>query len=287
MTVSIKVVEKGRNKPGYSLDADLGGKFTFEELQEFTRQVVIATAKTVLKEEQAKGFDKEPRVRVDNRFDRMEEEVKPFGKIEYFARVDFNFALLQMYEIIKSLSVVVTGQYRSGNVVFVNNVEVARSTGQLRRYVVDKASAGGFKAGDLIRFINVNPYARRLENKGYRRGVRGPYANKNTKRPRSGKSRKTGNRIIIPNGTYSLAARNIKSQFKQVSKLIAFRYFINGTSGINIRDKNGQLASFKTGKRGAIGRPYLYPSISFRVDPQGINPQTNATQTVSSQGLLQ
>jgi len=180
-----------------------------------------------------------------------------------------------MFDIILQYSPRSTGQYISGNKVFVNGVQVANSRQSLRRFIVQKASQGGFKDSDEIRFINVNPYARRLENKGIRRGVRGKYANKNTPSKRKfGKSRRTGKNIIKPSGAYFNAHRNIRSKFKQVAKFIQFTYLVNGTKGIFIKraiGPNGQIFhnSFQTGKRGAIGRPYLYPTILVRLDGRG------------------
>ena len=266
MGITVQVVERGRNAPQYRFSRDLTGTLTLQQFTNFTKNALIDIAKTVLKEEQAKGFDKKPRVRVDNSFRKREEEVFPFGRITYFERVDFSLALLKMYKVIVERSPLVTGQYRSGNLVFVNGVEVARSMGSLRRYVVTKSSEGGFKENDEIRFVNVNAYARRLENKGIRRGVRGRFANKNQNAGRrSRKSRKTGNLIQQPNGAYYLSYRVIRRQFKQVAQFLKFTYMPNGTNGIRIRGGAGQRTEFKKD-----GRPYLYPSIVLRLAGAGI-----------------
>lgn len=265
-SVSITVTESGRNARVFDLGNDFSGTKSLEELLEFTRRAQINIAKEVLKEEQSRGFDKKPRVRVDNVFGRREEQVRYFGKIEYFAKVDISLALLQMYDLLVERSPIVTGQYRSGNLVFVNGQEVARSKGGLRRYVVSKASEGGFKANDEIRFINVNPYARRLEKLGVRRGTRGKFAGQNQiAGGRRRRSRATGDSIKQPNGAYYLSYRVFRNRFRQIAEFMRFSFMPNGTNGIFVKPAGNFRTSFKKD-----GRPYLYPSIVIKLSGEGI-----------------
>jgi len=267
MTVSIKVEERGKNTPAYNINADLKGEQTLGELLEFTKDLLISTAQTVLKEEQAQGFDDDPRVKVDNRFNKPVEAVKPLGRIQYFAKVDVTEALLGMYAIIEKNSPVDTGTYKRHNIVYVNGLEVARSMTTLQAYLGFKAREG-FNSGDEIRFINVTPYARKLETFGVRRETRGK--NKGTNTPRDRKSRESKRRpgkfITRPSGAYAFSFRAIKRKFSAVGEFLKFVYMVKGTRGITILGPDGEPAKFA----GKNGRPYLYPSIVLRLSGEGI-----------------
>lgn len=265
-SISISVSETGKGSRVYDIDSDLGGQKTLEELVGTVRKLHIATAKTVRREAESDGFDKKARTRVDGRFGKLEEEVRPFGNIEYYARVDASFALIKIFEALELRSPVVTGQYASGNVVFINGTEVARSSAALRLYLKEKNSTGGLKDSDKIRFVNVNPYARKLENLGVRRGTRGKLAGQNhSAGGRRGKARKTGNIIKLPNGAYFLTYKVFKRQFRQIASFMNFSFMPNGTDGIHIQASGKFRNTFKKD-----GRPYLYPSIVFRLSGEGI-----------------
>lgn len=266
MTLSITVTESGKGRAPYNLNSDLDGKQTLEDNLMFLRKSLINISKEILRDEQSRGFDKNPRKRIDNRFDRQEEQVRPIGKIEYFAKVDVSFALIKMYEALIERSPYRTGQYRSGNVVFVNGTEVARSVGQLKRFIVANRDAGGFSPNDTIRFINVNPYARRLETLGVRRGTAGSKAGLTfTQGGRRTKSRRTGNLLKRPNGAYYLSYRLFRRQFVQIADFIKFSYIPNGTNGIFIRPSGDFRTTFKKD-----GRPYLYPSIVLKLSGENL-----------------
>lgn len=264
MPFSLEIKEKSSEFNSFTTKS--GG---IEQFLEFTKKTLIKTARAALKREQDAGFDKKPRVRVDNRFGKPISAVKPIGKIQYFTRVDASLALLRIYREIEKRSPRVSGQYVSGNRVIVNSREVARNEAELRAYL----ATGSLPADATIRFINVNPYARRLENKGIMRGIRGRNIGKIlNKGEKKSISKKTGNPIIRPNGAYHSAFLFIRRNFRQLGRSIRFKYLPNGSAGISIPDLGpGFRNSFQTGKRGAIGRPYLYPSIVIKLEPSGIS----------------
>ena len=266
MGFAINVRDTSKKAPKYEFDKDLTGKETLEDFLFFVKDALISTSRQILEEEQKVGFDKKPRVRVDNNFKKSISQVKPIGKIEYFSRVDISLALLRMYDEIIKRSPVSTGQYRSGNLVFVNGIEVAQSASGLKRFVVAKASEGGFKNGDEIRFLNILPYARKLERKGIRRGTKGKFANKNHRAGgRRRNSKKTGLSINQPNGAYYLSFRLFRRQFKQIAQFMSFRFMPNGSSGIYIPIVGRFRNTFKRDNR-----PYLYPSIVIKLAGEGI-----------------
>jgi len=266
VAISISVSESGKGASKWDLESDLTGKETLKDFLDFTKTAHVKIAKTALKDEQSRGFDKKARVRTDNVFERNEYQVRYFGKIEYFARVDISFALIKMYEALIERSPISTGQYRSANLVFVNGIEVARGVGGLKRYIVIKSKSGGFKPTDTIRFVNAMPYARRLEHKGIRRGVRGKYANKNQAAGgRTRKSRTTGNPIKQPNGAYYLSYRVFRSKYKQIASFMRFSFMPNGSNGIYIKASGKFRNTFKKD-----GRPYLYPTIILKLSGEGM-----------------
>jgi len=263
--LNLDIVQTGKKAPKFKLLNDLTGRETLQELLENTRQVHISVAKTILKEEQGKGFDKDPRVRVDNKFEREEESVKFFGKIEYFAKRSVTEAIVDIFEELDKRSPVDTGKYSKSNVLFYNNLPVAHSPGEARAWLVTQEKSGSFKNSDTFRFINTSPYARRLEYKGVRRGTTGRNKGKNfAKRGRT--VRKRDSQVLLrPQGAYYLTHRLARRKHKAIANLISFKFIPNGGNGINIIPRAGERTAFKDD-----GRPYLYPTIVIKLAGEGI-----------------
>lgn len=281
-SVEVEVFEgTGRKRVNYSLEGDINGAQTLEELLMFNQQATLQIGRTVLKEEQNKGFDKQPRQRTDNVFDKQDINVKPLGKIEYFARRDVGLALVEFYREVDKRSPEVTGQYRSGNVLFFNGVEVADTLSGVQAWV-EARSKKGFRETDEIRLVNVNPYARKMEFLGVRKGTRGRTKGVNENIGRKFGNRKRNKRTVKfskPNGAYALAFRSIRNKYKSLASVLSFTFMPNGTNGIQIQDAGPGFRNQFTPRPGAklskrdqgrYGRPYLYPSIRFKLDGSGV-----------------
>lgn len=262
-SVEFSVTEKGRKSPKYTLDTDLNGEVSLASFLEFTKANLIIIADQVLREEQARGFDPKPVVVVDGRQNKPVISVNPLGKLEFFARAQIKGLILEAYNAIRDRSPVDTGQYVRSNYVFLNGKQVANSLETLNLWL---ATNPALKQSDLIRFVNITPYARRLE----RLGVTAQRQSRRTEKSRDKRGR-SGGTILAPNGTYFLAARAIKRKYKNNSR-IKFSFIPGSSLGLS--------ASFKmqtsgardggTGKRKKPGSTYLYPSITIGVSELGV-----------------
>lgn len=251
--VDIKVTENGRRRPDYTLNSDLNGEITLKDLLEFTKSTLIVTADQVFKDEQARGFDKNALVIVDNRPRKPIEKVNPLGQIEFVARQNMTEILKEAYGAILYRSKVLTGRYKSSHFVFLNGIQVATDQNSLDAWLKTNPE---FKQNDLIRIVNIQPYARKLE----RLGVTAQRSNRRTEKSRK---KKDGSRVVAPNGTYFLTARAIRAKYKRNS-IIRFTFISGGSLGI--------AGSFKSGRRGrnSSGRPYLYPTLVISVQERGL-----------------
>lgn len=235
-----------------SIKDDLDGHLTLAELLAYTKQVLIITGDTILKEEQARGFDKNPVVVVDNIVGKSVEDVKPFGKLDYVSRADMGDIIHETYQRLTDLSPVLTGKYKSSNFVFLNGEQVATDPSSLSSWIDSNPE---FKQSDLIRFVNIAPYARKLE----RLGVTAQRTQSRSEKSSDKRRAARGVRVLVPNGDYFLTARQIRSKYKRNS-IIRFEFISGGQLGIQ-----GNFAA----RRGKPGRAYLYPSITISVQESG------------------
>jgi hypothetical protein len=252
--VDITVTESGRRAPQLELKGgrDLDGHISLVDLLDYTKQVLIITADTVLREEQSQGFDQHPVVAVDNVIGKPVYNVNPLGKIDFTARADMGDIVLETYQNILDKSPVLTGQYKSSNYVFLNGTQVATDKASLTAWVESNPE---FSESDLIRFVNIEPYARKLE----RLGVTAQRQQSRTIKSRGGRAKGSG-RVLAPNGSYFLTARQIRAKYKRNS-IVRFEFIPGSQLGIG-----GNFAP----RRGKPGRAYLYPSILISVQESGI-----------------
>lgn len=254
--VKLTVEERGRKRPEYNLESDLGGQLTLKDLLEWTKSTLIVTADEVLKDEQDRGFDKEPVLIVDGRRNKAIQTVSPLGQIEFIARQPFGDILVEAYEGLLGRSKVLTGQYKSSHYVFHNGKQVATDLASLTAWL---QTSPDFLEKDTVRIVNIQPYARRLE-------LLGVTAQRSQKRREdSGRrnKKKTGTLVSRPNGAYQLTTRAIRAKYKQNS-IIRFSFLPGNSLGLS--------GVFKKGRAGknSSGRPYLYPTIVFTISTRGL-----------------
>lgn len=259
--VSVLVYENGKRAPQYTIDTDLNGELTLESLFKFTKNTLIATAAEVLKNEQAKGFEKNPVVVVDNRVGKSVLEVSPLGKIEFVARSSMKEIVMETYKALLERSPVLEGIYKKSHYVFLNGNQVANDLPGLTAWI---NSNPDFKESDLIRFVNIQPYARKLETLGVTAGNE-RFSSRGVRIVKSrGNKGKEGVKYAAPNGAYFLTSRSIRRKYKRNS-IIKFD-FIPGAS-------LGLTAKFKTSNSRNKNRPkrtYLYPTIIISVSEGGV-----------------
>lgn len=251
-SVNYSVKDSGKNATGYDLNSDLDGKTTLADLLIFTKKALITISTDALKEEQDKGFDKQPTLIVDNKFNRKVDDVNPLGKIEYVARVEFKEMIMETYRKILFHSKVVTGRYISGNVVTYNGKQVANNMPSLEAWLKTKST---FSPKDIVRFVNYEPYARKLETLGVTRQKSKP--KKVIRKKKRGRKQ-----VTLPNGAYAMAYASIKRRFKKNS-FIAFDLMPGNKLGIT-----GPGTTFKTAPW--TGQPYIYPTIIIRAVEAGL-----------------
>lgn len=259
-SIDLSVKENGRKSPNYTLDTDLAGEITLDELLNFTKSSLIIIADETLREEQVKGFDKNPVVAVDGRVGKPVINVNPLGKIEFNSRTNIDDMLLATYEGILHRSKVVTGLYKSSHYVFLNGRQVATDMSSLKAWLSTKPD---IKDSDLIRFVNIQPYARRLE----RFGVTAQRSNIRLEKSRD-KRQRSGPKILAPNGAYFLTARSIKRLYKRNSS-IRFGFIPGYLLGLSATFKTFSRASGSRRESRSKKSTYLYPTITISISAGG------------------
>jgi hypothetical protein len=237
------------NKSGkdITLNQDLQGERTLADLLRFTKESLITIAKAALAEEQAQGFDEKPVTLVDRSKNKPIDRVNPLGQIEFLARAYIGDLITEAYDTVLRLSKVVSGNYYENNQVLRNNVVVAKTRGELARYLTTVEN----KPGDFWTIANATPYARRLETLGVSAKGRNPKRkNKYYRNRRRGGGK---NRIIKPpNGAYALSYASLKARIGKFVD-VRFKYLPGSELGLD--------GTFQTGTKSQTGRPYLYPVI--------------------------
>lgn len=256
--VDFSVRENGRRAPEWTIDTDLQGQQTIGDLLAFTKRNLILISDFALKDEQARGFDKAPLVAVDGRLGKPVINVHPLGKIEFTARQNITDVALAIYRGIEERSPVKTGLYFKSNVVVHNRKQVANDMPSLLNWL---DSGPELKPGDLLIFVNVQPYARKLERYGVtaqRKSVR------IRKERRQKRNTLIGGGVLAPNGTYFLTARSVNSKYKRNLRII-FKFLLGSFLGLSGTFKKSQSKGSKKNPR-----PYLYPSIVVQINEKGL-----------------
>ena len=259
--LEISVSDNSPNAKPWDIVKDLGGQETFDDIAENFRYNHYLIAREALKREQQSGFDKDPQVRTDSRFNKPDYKVNFLGRIQYYAKIAGLEALAEMYQQVVNKSPVDTGQFISSNYVYYNARLVARGYAEFVAWL-KFSEKSGFKNGDTIRFINVTPYASKLEYKGVQRNKRGRI----THNAKTSQSKKQKNKIINrPNGSYYASYRSIISKYRGFASRIKFEFIPNGYAGIFVMaDDKFRNSYVKTNK------PYVYPSITITINEKGV-----------------
>jgi hypothetical protein len=256
-SISINVFEKGSKNTNYTLESDAHGDMTAESLAKHLVDSQVSIARFVLAEELSNGFDPEYLTYVDGNPRKPLELVNPIGKIHFVAKAGSYEMLLDIYTKIVELSPVLIGQYLDSNIVMLNNTMVASSYTALYDYF---KTSPKFADGDRIRFVNLAPYARKLERLGV------IYGKKKTKFYKRHDKRLGSGPIMMPNGVYVRTYNAMKGKYGKNSNL-SFS-FIEGKDLPNNTSRH--VYKTKSGVESRIGRPYFYPSILIKIQTAGL-----------------
>lgn len=260
--IDFSVVEKGRKAPQWTVNSDLTGEQSLADLLLHLKTSLITIAGEVLREEQGNGFDKDPLVRVDGRVGKPPGAVNPFGSIEFVARQAAQTIVLDAYKAIMERAPFDTGLWKESNFVFVNGAVVATNETELVTFMKSKKGQE-LADNDIVRIVNVIPYARKLE----RLGVTGKRVQSRRTKSRDKKLR-SGPTILAPNGAYFLAYRAISRLYKSNSK-ISFSFLPGSEVGLQkvpAFTKSGSPLR-RTYKKS--GKSYLYPSLKIEISGAG------------------
>jgi hypothetical protein len=250
--VKMNIIDANGTRDAFKEDSK--GEYTLAEFLEFTKSTLLLVSDQALKEEISRGFGKDYVTVTDRVVGKPVSLVHPLGQISFVSSVDISEVVMTTYAKLIQLSKVDTGLYQKSHYVFLNGTQVANDISSLAQWL---ATNPQIKERDLIRIVNIQPYARKLE----RLGVTSKRQQRRTQKSRD--KRNPGGRVSAPNGTYYLVSRTSKAKFKNN---VAIRFsFISGA-------QLGIKGSFKSGRKGrnSAGRPYLYPTIMIGIRAGGI-----------------
>jgi len=253
--VEFSVKEKGRRRPEYTLKSDLNGEVSLKDYIQFCKDVLVSVATDALKEELDKGFAKDFSTFVDRKRKPVE-NVLPFGRIEFVAPQASFKIFTDTYAALVERSKRVTGRYVESHQVMVNKKIVATNEAQFKTWL---NSGVELKTTDKVMFVNVAPYARKLERKGITK-TSGKVPTERRVKSKD-KLQRSGPTIAAPNGVYYLTTKAMKRKYKNN---LGIRFTFMPGSEINLSKK---FAKERT--PGSKSRTYLYPAIIFSFNEYG------------------
>jgi len=270
--IAIDISYEGRN-----IKLEGGQKLSVaveSDIVDVLRGQLISVARQVLKEQQSKGeFPKQDYITlVDGKLNSNESSVKAFGTIEYQTKLETlkPVLLLAMQKIVER-SPEKTGAYLANHVLFKNNTFVAKGFSNIISFV---NSEDDFKPGDIYRFVNMSPYARKLERNRTTKQTQGRGKGKNITKGKKERIIK-GQVTIAPSGAYVLATRSLKRKFKSLKNNIRFS-FIPISPGVarqldtSGKDTTGYVFAKGRADGNGAGRPYLYPSLTVTASKESV-----------------
>jgi hypothetical protein len=238
-----------------------------EEVEDALKQIkefMIAISGEVLREEQSKGFGTNYVTLIDGRKGRREEDVKYLGKIEYQREVDISKMVIESYKVILDKSKVVSGLYKSLNYVLLNTQIIATTLPELEAFFEGSPL---FFPGSKIVFVNIAPYAQRMELQGVTKGRVSMKMGKS-----KDKQQRSGPQVRKPNGVYALSVRSIKRAYGKLAK-VKFELlpsdYLGFTRPIPPNSKQKFRATFDPKGKYNSGF-YILPTISITLGEEGV-----------------
>lgn len=246
---------------------DTRGDVEIKELFKFIKSKLIEISLLALREEQSNGFDKNPIQVVDGDIKKPLENVKPFGKVSYVSRASSMDIFLSIYDGLVKRSPYDEGNYIAAHFVYVNQKLVATNRAALENFV----KTNELKGGDIVRFVDVVPYAGKLEREGTTGAKK---TNHRLKKSKDKPKFRSGPMVRAPNGAYYLTAKQVVRKYGFNSK-IEFQW-VNGSnldlSAAPTHSKAGKKfrRTFADRGRGSRKGSYAYPSIVIFINKEGL-----------------
>lgn len=261
--VSLKTNNKTYTPMGLASYAS-ESKQDLEDMLKDIKQFMIEISKEVLTEEQGRGFDKNPTTLVDGR-KKPVSSVNYLGKIEHIASQNIDVMVKDVYSMIQEKSKVVTGLYKSLNYVLLDNKIIATNEGELTTFF---ESPPLFFPGSRITFVNIAPYAQRMELQGVTKGRVSMKVGKS----RDKREERKGVMVRKPNGVYALSSRAAKRKYGKLAR-VKFELlpsdYLGFTRPIPPNSKQKFRATFDPNGRYNAGF-YILPTISIIIGESGI-----------------
>lgn len=277
LSIQTSIEEKGRKARQWDLvDATGEERKTLAEHLAFIKQTLIQVSLEAVRDEQTRGFTKSPLLVVDRKPGKQLLDVSPLGEVEFIDPITNPMFILEIFEGLITRSRTITGTYVNSHYVFHNGNQIGNTWAEVSSWV----RSNTLKPRDKIRFVNIMPYARRLELLGVTatRHGEGPQMRKSRD-----KQKRSGDLVRMDAGAYFLTYRSIKrkSKFSLVPRYETIPGNMLGIDNLIIarpdrpgvfrRKFKGHVKGEKKGKnfRKRGSGSYVYPSILLTV--QGSN----------------
>lgn len=250
---------------------DTKGTVNFKEFAEDFRLTLVRTARLVLTEEQARGFPQKDFITtVDRKKGKYIENVNTFGRIEFEAPMEAGKLVREIMNGLLQRSPVRTGDYRSSFQIRLNNTVVAESGNLTNFYARLDSGQVRLKEGDLFTFVNVAPYARKLERWGVTSSGVKRDDKRRTRKSRDKQGRSEGKRILSEQGVFYLTHKSVQRRFKNIASL-RFTLISGSSLGGSIakatfKTHRGQGHGALRGAEKKNPRSYVYPAIVWKVE---------------------
>lgn len=135
------------------------------ELADFIQDITKQVFREALRDEQRVGNLTDPMIITDYVVGRPPDKVKPFGHITAQDKIDLAKVIEEIVQLLDYKSPFLTGRYRLSHIIMVNGVE----------YNWQSTRAPGIGQLDEVQFVNVTPYAKRIEQGWSLQAPRGVY----------------------------------------------------------------------------------------------------------------
>lgn len=153
-----------------------------EEITDWVQEMTLQVFREELRFEQSRGNLSDPIIETDYKVGKPARKVRAFGRIAAYDRVDIAEVIDFIFEMLHRESPYKTGRYFKSHVVMVNGVQ----------YDFDSKRLPGLTEKDSVEFVNVQPYAKRIEQGWSPMAPRGVY-----KRVMKAAARKYGKSIYL------------------------------------------------------------------------------------------
>ena len=135
-----------------------------KDLRDWIQDIQVDVYRQELRFEQSRGNLLDPIVETDRKVGKPARKVRPFGIITAYDRVDLAEAMEFIYRKLEAESPVLTGRYKASHIVMKNGESIPYP-----------GRVPDLNERDSIEFVNIQPYAKRIEQGWSPKAPRGVY----------------------------------------------------------------------------------------------------------------